>query len=332
MKKSTALKTRLFPVLVVDDEGGVRRSLQRILEFEDIAVYTASNAHEGLALLSYHEIGLVLSDYRMPGMDGIEFLHKVRDEYPMVTRVMLTAYSEQSMLTSLINQGSPFKIAVKPWDNNELVSFIREGLENYRIELKNFESMDNLKKNKKNLHKMVYRLFHENKALKEEVIHDKMTGLLNHEASIEQVGTELARAKRQGTKCTLAILDVDNFKAINDTFGHLVGDRVIMSVADSIRRQLRRCDSGGRYGGDEFLLLLPDTDLNGAQVLIQRILDDVSNFLPDDVTGVSLSYGLAESHVHSPIDLIAVADQEMYAHKASRRESLTTIALESTVE
>jgi diguanylate cyclase (GGDEF)-like protein len=106
--------------------------------------------------------------------------------------------------------------------------------------------------------------------------HDPLTGLLHHRAIQERVAVELKRAHRDGTNVALVMLDVDNFKSFNDTYGHPVGDRVLRQVAESLRRVARESDTVGRYGGDEFCAILPGADQESATAFVQRLGHDIA--------------------------------------------------------
>lgn len=151
--------------------------------------------------------------------------------------------------------------------------------------------------------------------------HDPLTGLYHHRAIAEHLTVELKRAQRSGNSLGLLMIDVDKFKSFNDTFGHQVGDSVLTTVAGALRRIARDTDVVGRYGGDEFCAILPDTDENAARTFATRLVGEV-NRRPFEVEAgravpIELSIGVAvfPRDAERGEDLIRTADESLYAHK-----------------
>ena len=147
---------------------------------------------------------------------------------------------------------------------------------------------------------------------------DSLTGMLNRRAFMRELGTEIERSLRYGRRFVLALCDLDEFKRINDTDGHPAGDRALEGVAALLERTIRASDFAFRIGGDEFALLLPETDADEAQDAVERI---VAALAGDSVLadGLGISFGLALFPVHgkTPEELIRRADQALYAAKRS---------------
>jgi diguanylate cyclase len=146
-------------------------------------------------------------------------------------------------------------------------------------------------------------------------VRDELTGTHNRRFLTESLARELARAGRSGGRFSVCLIDVDHFKAVNDTQGHAAGDEVLRQIAAIARRDLRGIDVFGRFGGEEFLLLLPDTDQPGASVVAERIRAAVAA-----ETGVTVTIGVAQhAKDEAPAALLARADQALYRGKASGR-------------
>ena len=143
--------------------------------------------------------------------------------------------------------------------------------------------------------------------------HDPLTGLMHHRAIQERVAVELKRAQREGTPVALVMLDVDNFKSFNDTYGHPVGDRVLRQVAESLRRIARETDTVGRYGGDEFCAILPGADREAASAFVQRLGQDIARE-PFRFEG------------RRPVPIAVSAGFAIYPHDGDRREALLVAA------
>jgi diguanylate cyclase (GGDEF)-like protein len=154
---------------------------------------------------------------------------------------------------------------------------------------------------------------------------DSLTGLLNRRFLLDLAEREFQRAQRYRTTLAVAMLDLDGFKAVNDRFGHAAGDKVLQEVARCLAESVRAVDMVGRYGGDEFLLVLPDTSENTAQRIAARLQEQIETLALDvggEPVSLGLSAGVAVAHsaaADSLDSLIALADAEMYRVKAARR-------------
>ena len=149
--------------------------------------------------------------------------------------------------------------------------------------------------------------------LKEQAITDSLTGLYNRRYLSSVLGREVARVRRTGSALSVLILDVDDFKSINDRFGHHEGDRVLRRVADALRSACRSTDLVVRWGGEEFAVILPDTDVFGAQQAAHRLAGAVQA-----KAGVSVSIGWATFPDEAEEELLAKADERMYYHKRAK--------------
>jgi diguanylate cyclase (GGDEF)-like protein/PAS domain S-box-containing protein len=160
---------------------------------------------------------------------------------------------------------------------------------------------------------------------------DSLTGLLNRRALNEMLGHEIKRASRSATDLSLIICDVDLFKHINDTYGHTAGDRALLAVSEALRQTLRKSDILGRYGGDEFMIILPETSLAGAQSLAEKVRAAVEGLeleLPGDKrTGLTLSSGVASCCMPGDnLDtLVSLADAALYSSKEAGRNRISVM-------
>ena len=161
------------------------------------------------------------------------------------------------------------------------------------------------------------------KTLREAARMDGKTGLLNTAAWSEQARATLARCARKDRSAAVIIIDIDYFKAINDLRGHLVGDRVLIEVASTLRRELRGHDGIGRFGGDEFVILLDELDCDAAVQVASRLQMALATVRVDDLTaGVSIGMAHSEEHGGTLDRLLAAADEALYAAKAGGRGRL----------
>jgi diguanylate cyclase (GGDEF)-like protein len=154
----------------------------------------------------------------------------------------------------------------------------------------------------------------------EMAICDSMTGLYNHLFIFSRLDEEIGRSSRYHTPLSVILLDVDHFKKINDTFGHQMGDLVLQQISRVIKSQCRTVDKIGRYGGDEFLILLPETGLENAGILARRLLEKIENLRFDQPVEVTISQGIAQYVQDETISaLIERADNNLYAAKKAGR-------------
>jgi two-component system cell cycle response regulator len=156
---------------------------------------------------------------------------------------------------------------------------------------------------------------------------DPLTQTLNRRALMERLTAELERARRYALALSILVVDLDHFKAVNDSFGHLIGDEVLRAVARTLQNEARAVDIVARYGGEEFVVVLPETVEEGAVAVAERIRQTIADHPPEicnqhDGLLVTVSIGVATAtlaRVHSPDDLIAAADEALYRAKARGR-------------
>ncbi|MDD2511247.1 MAG: diguanylate cyclase [Syntrophomonas sp.] len=162
-----------------------------------------------------------------------------------------------------------------------------------------------------------------NRILKVQAVTDSLTGLYNHRQVMEKLQLEIARANRYQQDLTIMMLDIDHFKSINDEFGHQVGDVVLVEVSQIIRRNLRSIDIAGRYGGEEFLIVLPQTNLNNGMQVAERIRQQVeAEGFEESEEGITVSIGISQHQGEEMADYIERADQLLYRAKREGRNRI----------
>ena len=158
------------------------------------------------------------------------------------------------------------------------------------------------------------------KELHQQANTDPLTSILNRRAILRDVDNEIKRCQRHGQTCSILMLDVDYFKQVNDSYGHQVGDDVLVKIADTISNTCRQTDFVGRYGGEEFLIVLPQTDSMQAKDLAERIRENVAALSGDYAFDVSCSIGIAAlSEGNDMHTLIKRADEAVYEAKHTGR-------------
>lgn len=297
-------------VLVADDCPIMRMRLKKHLTewgFQPVLVNDGKQAMD--ALSSKFAPRLAILDWMMPIMDGPTVTRNIRKQEfgPYTYVVMLTARTEADDLISAFAAGID-DFLTKPFNAEELHQRLRAG---QRI---------------LNLHDKLNQTL---ETLKFQATHDSLIGIWNRSAILDTLERELNRANRN-TKLpestSIVMLDLDRFKSINDTHGHLAGDKVLVSVGEVIRKSLRSYDYVGRYGGEEFIIILPSTAQEQVKIVVDRIRANIEK-TPVQVGGLSIevtaSLGVATAKKDSDVEeIIKSADEAMYQAKKSGRNCI----------
>lgn len=150
---------------------------------------------------------------------------------------------------------------------------------------------------------------------------DSMTGLFNHNAVFRKLKEEMDYADRIGCALSVIIIDIDDFKKINDTYGHQTGDNVIIKFSSMLSKMTRTIDTVGRYGGEEFMIIMPGTDIEGAKILAQKIYSKINSTTFKNNVSITLSGGISEYSNESIEELIQITDKKLYRAKRSGKNS-----------
>lgn len=290
-------------ILIADDDPSFRRLLEDTLTLWGYDVTVAENGNAALQILESEAAPrLAILDWMMPGMSGVEVCRNVRekvnDAYTYL--LLLTSQQRDEDLVTGMEAGADDYI-IKPFKHNELRLRLRAGRR--IIELQN-------------------ELLAARDILHAKATHDSLTGLLNHEEILGVLDRELARADRDGVCVSIIMADIDHFKRVNDTYGHIAGDAVLRIVAQKMHSMVRTYDSIGRYGGEEFLVILPECGLECATTFAERLRSYISRDsidTPEGMIRVTISLGVAtatgrngkpEEHA-----LVRAADSALYKAK-----------------
>jgi two-component system cell cycle response regulator len=166
-------------------------------------------------------------------------------------------------------------------------------------------------------------LFEQTRRLETLIFEDALTGLANRRFILTQLGSQVSAARRHGRPLSVAIVDIDHFKPVNDEYGHHAGDRVLVAVASALADHLRAEDQLGRLGGEEFLIVLPDTDAGAAERVTEKLRCEVAGTTvahEGRELSVTVSIGMATWHGEAPEELLRRADEALYAAKAAGRD------------
>jgi len=293
--------------LIVDDDEAYLQLLRMILERQGHVVYEAANGLQAWNLLQVEPIPLVITDWMLPELDGVGLTRRIRQaNFPYYTYViLLTARKTLNDIVDGIEAGTDDYLT-KPFDVSELKARIGIGERILTLETRLRESL------------------HQLASL---ASHDSLTGLLNRRALYEIIEKEQARTQEAGIPLGVVMIDLDHFKMINDQYGHLVGDEALCQVANIIMGRKRSSDHAGRWGGEEFLLVLPGASVQEAGHVAERMRIAIRSLcipLKDGrVVSVRASLGAASTSPGEEFSLerlIDGADKALYMAKAAGRD------------
>lgn len=313
--ESSAPRRSSRNVLVAEDDPIFRRVLLRWLNSWSYIVESAEDGQSAWQILQRPDApALVILDWMMPGMDGIEVCRRIRVQpAPYRYVLLLTARDSKDDLLAGFEAGADDYLT-KPFHAEELRSRIRVG---QRI-------LD-----------LQEELLNAQQALRHEARHDRLTNVCNRGAIIDCFIAELQRRRRSKEPLGIIMVDIDHFKVVNDTYGHLIGDKVLSEVAHRLSRVVRTYDRIGRYGGEEFLVVVPGCDAAGLLKLAERLRLAVAGKPIETDAGpqcVTVSLGLAfvplgQECLTNCEDLLRRADDALYAAKHNGRNRVESSPL-----
>ena len=297
-----------LPVLLVEDETVSRSILENILTHEGYEVHSAENGKQALEIFNSRHFPVVMTDWLMPEMDGIQLCEAIRKKasrrYTYI--IILTVMGKEKDLLRGLEAGAD-EYLTKPFSYAELKARL-----NSARRIIEFENV----------------LHQRNERYRKVSVTDTLTGAYNRVYLTERLPTEIARAKRYNEPLSVIFVDIDHFKKVNDSFGHLVGDMVLQEFVSVLKREIREdVDWVTRFGGEEFLIILPETDEKAAWTMAERLrksIEENESFLFDNnCLSITASFGVASITADSSDTersfntLIAHADK--FLHEAKNR-------------
>jgi diguanylate cyclase (GGDEF)-like protein len=297
-------------VLIAEDEKISRLRLEKLLEETDFEVESCEDGFAAWeAIRSENKPNILILDWMMPGMDGVEICRNVRTQaketYTFI--LLLTSKGRQEDYVKGMEAGADDYI-IKPFNHIELMARLRVG---------------------KRIVELNEELLSVRDSLQKQANHDKLTGLFNRHYVSEILDREFSRSLRYQTDLSCLLLDLDYFKDINDTFGHPFGDMVLREFSACLKKNARRSDFSFRYGGEEFMLLLPNTGITGARNLAETIraaCDKKRYVCGNQSTTVTVSIGIAfvkQNQLLESKEILTLADKALYRSKAEGRNRVT---------
>jgi two-component system cell cycle response regulator len=294
-------------LLIIDDSSTLRQQVISLLKRVELfsQFFEADDGIAGFKVLLGNPVDVVLCDLEMPGMDGLKFLAllKTREELRDIPVIMLTGRGDREQKIKGLEQGASDYV-VKPFDPGELIARVK-------VQLKIKRLQDDLKA--------------QNHRFEELSNTDPLTQLANRRFLLNTLEKEFHRSERQLHPLSLVLADIDYFKKINDTYGHQQGDLVLKTVADAIFDTLREYDLAARFGGEEFALVLPETNLQQATHIAERVRKRIAALCfegPLCGLHMTISLGVATKQgksIQGINDLIRIADDALYTAKREGR-------------
>jgi two-component system chemotaxis response regulator CheY len=307
-------------VVVAEDDRSYLRRLTGILERSGYTPHAARDGDEAWALLMQTKAQLLVTDWTMPGMSGVELCRKVKSaNLPYyVYSIVLTSRREEQEIVEGFNSGADDYLT-KPVNSAELKARIQVGARIVRLESKLRDRESVLRDREKELQVLVRRL-------EVMVSTDDLTGVANRRALLARLTEELAQARRTGHDLSVAMIDIDRFKRLNDTYGHAAGDLVLREIVNRVLGAKREYDIVGRLGGEEFVVILPELALEEAVAVAERLRAQVADapFVLSSGSRLSATFsvGVASApagRAESIDSLLAAADRALYRAKERGR-------------
>lgn len=294
---------RFGRIAVVDQEATTGHILKYSLKKKGYIIYLMKTGAELVNFLKSNPVDIIISEYELPDIRSDEMFKNLNknENLRFIPKIIITSVTKRDELIEALNKGADDYI-YKPFDMEELFARVNAHL---RVRY---------------LHQ---ELKEKNLILQELSITDSLTGLLNRGYLEKRLKSEYSRSKREASPVSCIMADIDDFKSVNDTYGHDLGDTVLKDIASIMVNSSRVSDIVGRYGGEEFTLILPNTSYKGALVVAERIRNNVlrHTFRKDDITVKrTISIGVCsfpESVVNSEKELIKLADIALYNAKKS---------------
>ena len=284
-------------ILIVEDDAIVSKLMYEFLSRSGYQAITANSAEEAEKLLLEEEIHIILTDVRLPGIDGITFTKNVKKIYNLDV-IITTGYSSEYFYEDAINNGAS-DLIFKPIRLNELMLRINRVIRERSLINERDRMIERLKKLS---------------------IRDPLTELYNSRHFYAQLEDEIRRSERYVHPLSLIFIDIDKFKAVNDTYGHMIGDQALLLIAQKMQTSLRSQDTAYRFAGDEFTIILPETTAENAKFVADRIkaeMEKESLIIRDkEIAIITVSIGIAEYQKNEKKEqFVHRADVTMYEAK-----------------
>jgi len=285
-------------ILIVEDDPLVLRGFETVLKQDGYKIYPVNNGQKALDLISQQSFDIVLTDLKMESINGLDILEEVKKISPDTPVIVITGYESLDSAVCAL-RGGAYDYLIKPCQDNDLKLTIKRGLEKRKLE----------------------------KELLGLATTDSLTKLYNRNYFLSRFEEEFEKAVRYKNNISCVMIDIDHFKNVNDNYGHQRGDEVLLQLSDILKINSRNIDIVGRYGGEEFIIILPQTDSESAYKFSERLRRVIkSNEFEvnhNKIIKITISIGVSsftQSKVKSYSDLIQLADNALYSAKRKGRD------------
>ncbi|MEK7241415.1 MAG: diguanylate cyclase, partial [Planctomycetota bacterium] len=300
-------------ILIVEDDETIREGVSVILKEAGLDCQAVSSAAEAIQMVQKGTFHMIITDLNLPEMDGTELIEKARELLPDVKAIIMTGSPTVESAVAAVKH-SVFDYIVKPFRVEDVLHRVEDAWQKHRQAALIKELLQDLQVTNAELKKA-------NNRLSTLSVTDGLTSLYNHRFLMECLKNEHKKVLRYKHPISILFLDIDGFKHINDTYGHSAGDAVLVELAKVVRGQLRDVDVVGRYGGEEFCVIMPHTPFSGAKTAGERLVEVVArhNFSPSSkALNITVSIGIASTSdvsVNSAGVMLEHADKALYVAK-----------------
>ena len=312
-------------VLVIDDDTSILGVIAEVLRDDGYAVTTATSGEEAIDLLNGDPFALVMSDIRLPGINGVAVLEHVKKSSPRTNVIMITSHASLETSIDAIKHGA-YDYLLKPFEDLSLISSAaKRAVDAFNLESDRSRLIRSLKLSNKELARV-------NRVLHGLAIRDGLTDLFNHRYINEILEKHVAKAFIETADLSLIFVDVDNFKVFNDKYGHQSGDVILRELSSLMRENVRKKDIVARWGGEEFVVVCPDTDDKTAARLAESLRCTIVEhiFMKDILESqikITISAGVASiAKQKSKSALVEAADAALYEAKDKGRNQVRIAA------
>ena len=308
-------------VLVVDDDSSILGVIAEVLQDDGYKVTTAGSGEEAIEALKNNEFALVMTDIRLPGINGVAVLEHVKVARPRTNVIMITSHASLDMVIKALQHGA-YDYLLKPFEDLSLISTAaKRAVDSFNLDLDRSQLIQSLKSSNEELARV-------NEVLHGLAIRDGLTDLYNHRYINEVLDKQIEIASIEDAELSLIFVDVDNFKKFNDAHGHQNGDVILRELSSLMRDNVREKDIVARWGGEEFVVVCPNTDRGSAAILAESLRGLIAKhpFLKGVMQSsfkITISAGVSSlAALQSKPGLVDAADAALYAAKDNGRNQV----------
>ena len=321
--------SKTIKVLYVEDKEDIRESttnlLERFFTHVDVAVDGQKGIEKYIKFYKKHShyYDLVISDVNMPHMNGIEMSKAISEINKEQAIVIISAFKDSDMLINLIDVGIN-KFIQKSAIDNKFIFALDEVVNDISVKKNKKDKIKRIQEININLQAKIKHQMYKNIELEELAVTDKLTGLFNRAKLDIVLETEIDRAINRDGDISIIFIDIDKFKTINDTYGHQVGDQILKDFSKKLQHCIRKTDTIGRWGGEEFLIICKEVNMKECLLIAENLRIKIQNMELKSVKNVTASFGCATlKDGDCPQSLLRRADTALYKSKENGRNRVS---------